>query len=74
MFSKLKIASKLLIGYGSILLLVVGVSGLGLLAVVRGGGALDDVVQFKTAEALAQRVQKRVDRSAHALLDRAQFQ
>jgi methyl-accepting chemotaxis protein len=59
MFSKLRIASKLLIGYGAILLLVVGVSGLGLLAVVRGGRALDDVVQYKTAEALAQRVQKR---------------
>jgi methyl-accepting chemotaxis protein len=59
MFSKLKIASKLLIGYGAILLLVVSVSGLGLLAVVRGGAALDDVVRFKTAEALSQRVQKR---------------
>ncbi len=60
MFSKLKIASKLLIGYGSILLLVACVSGLGFAAVVRGRAALDDVAHFKTAEALEQRLEKRV--------------
>ena len=59
MFSSLKIASKLLIGYGSILLLVVCVSALGYAAVVRGRSALDDVARFKTAEALEQRLEKR---------------
>jgi methyl-accepting chemotaxis protein len=59
MFSRLKIASKLLIGYGSILLLVVGVSALGYAAVVRGRTALDDVARFKTAEALELRLEKR---------------
>ena len=60
MFSRLKIATRLIIGYGAILLLIVGVGALGYLAVVRGGHALDDVAQFKTAEALEQRVEKRV--------------
>jgi methyl-accepting chemotaxis protein len=60
MFSRLKIATRLIIGYGAILLLTVGVGALGFLAVVRGGQALDDVAQFKTAEALEQRVEKRV--------------
>jgi len=59
MFSSLKVASKLLIGYGSILLLVIGVSALGYAAVVRGRAALDDVARFKTAEALEQRLEKR---------------
>jgi methyl-accepting chemotaxis protein len=59
MFSRLKIASKLLIGYGLILLLVVGVSALGYAAVLRGRAALDDVARFKTAEALEQRLEKR---------------
>jgi len=60
MFSRLKIASKLLIGYGSILLLVACISALGYAAVVRGRAALDDVAHFKTAEALEQRLEKRV--------------
>jgi methyl-accepting chemotaxis protein len=60
MFSRLKIASKLLIGYGSILLLVACISALGYAAVVRGRLALDDVAHFKTAEALEQRLEKRV--------------
>jgi methyl-accepting chemotaxis protein len=59
MFSRLKVASKLLIGYGSILLLVVFVSALGYGAVVRGRAALDDVARFKSAEALEQRLEKR---------------
>jgi methyl-accepting chemotaxis protein len=59
MFSRLKIASKLLIGYGLILLLVVGVSALGYAAMVRGRAALEDVARFKTAEALEQRLEKR---------------
>ena len=60
MFSKLKVASKLLIGYSLILLLVVGVSALGYAALVRGRAALDEVARFKTAEALEQRLEKRV--------------
>jgi methyl-accepting chemotaxis protein len=60
MFSKLKVASKLLVGYGLILSLVVGVSALGYVALVRGRAALDDVAHFKTAEALEQRLEKRV--------------
>jgi methyl-accepting chemotaxis protein len=60
MFSRLKIASKLLIGYGSFLLLVACISALGYAAVVRGRAALDDVAHFKTAEALEQRLEKRV--------------
>ena len=60
MFSRLKIATRLIIGYGAILLLTVAVGALGFLAVVRGGQALDDVAQFKTAEALEQRVEKRL--------------
>jgi len=60
MFSRLKIASKLLIGYGSILLLVACISALGYAAVVSGRAALDDVAHFKTAEALEQRLEKRV--------------
>ena len=59
MFSRLKVASKLLIGYGAILLLVVAVSGLGFAAVMRGRAGLDDVAHFKTAEALEQRLEKR---------------
>jgi len=59
MFSRLKIASKLLVGYGSILFLVVCISGLGYAALVRGRTALDDVAHFKTAEALEQRLEKR---------------
>jgi len=59
MFSRLRIASKLLIGYGSILLLVVGVSALGFVVVTRGRAALEDVARFKTAEALEQRLEKR---------------
>ncbi|MGA2485840.1 MAG: methyl-accepting chemotaxis protein [Roseiarcus sp.] len=60
MFSRLKIASKLLIGYGSILLLVACISALGFGAMVRGRAALDDVAHLKTAEALEQRLEKRV--------------
>jgi methyl-accepting chemotaxis protein len=60
MFSRLKIASKLLIGYGSILVLVACISALGFAAVVRGRAALDEVAHFKTAEALEQRLEKRV--------------
>src|SRR5579863_9273064 len=60
MFSRLKVATKLIVGYGSILLLVVAVSGLGLLAVIQGGKALEEVAQYKTAEALEQRVEKRL--------------
>ena len=60
MFSRLKIALKLLIGYGAILVLVACISALGYAAVVRGRAALDDVAHFKTAEALEQRLEKRV--------------
>jgi len=60
MFSRLKIASKLLIGYGSILLLVACISALGYAALMRGRAALDDVAHLKTAEALEQRLEKRV--------------
>jgi methyl-accepting chemotaxis protein len=60
MFSRLKIATKLLIGYGSILLLVACISALGFAAVVRGRAALDEVAHAKTAEALEQRLEKRV--------------
>jgi len=60
MFSRLKVASKLLIGYGAILVLVACVSALGFAAVVRGRAALDEVAHFKTAEALEQRLEKRV--------------
>jgi len=60
MFSRLKIASKLLIGYGAILLLVACISALGFGAMVRGRAALDDVAHLKTAEALEQRLEKRV--------------
>jgi methyl-accepting chemotaxis protein len=59
MFSRLRIASKLLIGYGAILLLVVGVSALGYSAVAHGRAALEDVASFKTGEALEQRLEKR---------------
>jgi methyl-accepting chemotaxis protein len=60
MFNRLKIATKLLIGFGTILLLLVGISALATLSTMRSKDALEDVTKLKSAEVLEQRVEKRV--------------
>ena len=60
MFSRLKIATKLLIGFGAILLLLVGISGLAAVSTMRAKDSLEAVTKLKGAEVLQQRVEKRV--------------
>ena len=60
MFRRLKIASKLLIGFGAILLLLVGISVLATISAVRSKDALEHVAKLKGDEVLEQRVEKRV--------------
>jgi methyl-accepting chemotaxis protein len=60
MFSRLKIASKLLIGFGAILSLLVGISILTTIGAMRSRDALEDVAKLKADEVLEQRVEKRV--------------
>jgi methyl-accepting chemotaxis protein len=60
MFSRLKIATKLLIGFGAILLLLVGISGLAAISTMRAKDSLEAVTKLKGAEVLQQRVEKRV--------------
>jgi methyl-accepting chemotaxis protein len=60
MFNRLKIATKLLIGFGTILLLLVGISGLSTVSTMQSKEALENVTKLKSAEVLQQRVEKRV--------------
>jgi methyl-accepting chemotaxis protein len=60
MFSRLKIASKLAIGFGAILLLLVGISGLASTSAMRSRDALERVTKLTNDEVLEQRVEKRV--------------
>jgi methyl-accepting chemotaxis protein len=60
MFSRLKIASKLLIGFSAILLLLVGISALATISSIRSKDALENVTRLKGDEVLEQRVEKRV--------------
>jgi methyl-accepting chemotaxis protein len=60
MFRRLKIASKLLTGFGAILLLLVGISALATISAVRSKDALESVAKLKGDEVLEQRVEKRV--------------
>ena len=60
MFRRLKIASKLLVGFGAILLLLVGISVLATISAVRSKDALENVAKLKGDEVLEQRVEKRV--------------
>ena len=63
MFSQLKIASKLLIGFGVILLLVAGISGLAITSSQRSKDALENVTRLKGDEVTEQRVEKRIYKS-----------
>ncbi|WP_158817560.1 methyl-accepting chemotaxis protein [Methylocapsa sp. S129] len=60
MFSRLKIASKLLIGFSAILLLLIGISALATISSMRSKDALENVTKLKGDEVLEQRVEKRV--------------
>jgi methyl-accepting chemotaxis protein len=60
MFRRLKIASKLLVGFGAILLLLVGISVLATISAVRSKDAIENVAKLKGDEVLEQRVEKRV--------------
>jgi methyl-accepting chemotaxis protein len=60
MFSQLKIATKLLIGFGVILLLLAGISALAITSSQRSKDALENVTRLKGDEALEQRVEKRI--------------
>ena len=60
MFRRLKIASKLLTGFGAILLLLVGISVLATISAMRSKDALESVAKLKGDEVLEQRVEKRV--------------
>ncbi len=60
MFSRLRIASKLMIGFGAILLLLVGISVLANYSSQRSRDALDVVAKMKGDEVLEQRVEKRI--------------
>jgi methyl-accepting chemotaxis protein len=60
MFSQLKIASKLLIGFGVILLLMAGISALAITSSQRSKDAIENVTKLKGDEALEQRVEKRI--------------
>ncbi len=60
MFSRLKIAWKLMIGFGAILLLLVGISALAIDGSQRSRNALDSVTALKGAEVLEQRLEKRI--------------
>ncbi len=60
MFSQLKIASKLLIGFGVVLLLVAGISGLAITSSQRSKDAIENVTRLKGDEVTEQRVEKRI--------------
>ena len=60
MFSRLKIASKLLIGFGAILLIVIGISALATVSQMQSKDVLENVTKLKGDEVLEQRVEKRV--------------
>ena len=60
MFSRLRIASKMMIGFGAILLLLVGISVLANFSSQRSRDALDLVTKIKRDEVLEQRVENRI--------------
>jgi methyl-accepting chemotaxis protein len=60
MFSRLKIASKLLIGFGVVLLLMAGISGLAITSSQRSKDAIENVTKLKGDEVTEQRVEKRI--------------
>jgi methyl-accepting chemotaxis protein len=60
MFNRLKIASKLLIGFSAILLLLIAISALATISSMRSKEALESVTRLKGDEVLEQRVEKRV--------------
>jgi methyl-accepting chemotaxis protein len=60
MFSRLKIATKLLIGFGTILLLLIAISGLATFGGFQSKDALENVAKLKGDEVLEQRVEKRL--------------
>jgi methyl-accepting chemotaxis protein len=60
MFNRLKIASKLSIGFGAILLILCGISALATVSLVRSKAAIEKIAKLKGDEALEQRVEKRL--------------
>ena len=60
MFNRLKIASKLSIGFGAILLILCGISALATVSLVRSKAAIEKITKLKGDEALEQRVEKRL--------------
>ncbi len=60
MFNRLKIAAKLLIGFGVILLLMVGISSLSIINGVKSRNSLEEVAKFKSSEVLDHVVQENI--------------
>jgi methyl-accepting chemotaxis protein len=60
MFSRLKIATKLSIGFSAILMLLIAISVLATISTMRSKEALESVTKLKGDEVLEQRVEKRV--------------
>ena len=60
MFSRLRIASQLVIGFGAILLLLLGISVLANFGSQRSRDTLDAVAKMKGDEVLEQRVERRI--------------
>ena len=60
MFNRLKIASKLLIGFGLLLLLLAGVSAISAIGSLKSRDFLEDVARRKSNEILDQQIQKEV--------------
>jgi methyl-accepting chemotaxis protein len=59
-FTQLKIAAKLLIGFGVLLLLLAGISGFSTIGSLNAKNSIEDLAKFKGNEVLDQRVAKRV--------------
>ncbi|HYA74201.1 MAG TPA: HAMP domain-containing protein, partial [Roseiarcus sp.] len=59
MFSRLKIASKLLIGFGALLLILVGVSSLSAFSSLQSKNSIEELARHKSNELLDQRFEKR---------------
>ncbi len=60
MFNRLKIAAKLLIGFGVLLLLLAGVSGFSVFGGLKSKDSIEELASLKNNEVLDQRVEKQV--------------
>jgi len=60
MFDRLKVASKLLIGFGALLLLLIGVSGLSAINGLKSRDSLEELAKYKGNEVLDHVVQENV--------------